>query len=116
RAQFFGATSQKDAAQTNPDQRLLFNEAEVLSAIEQAEEAHRNRKTIIAAHERDHTGGRKAIPKHFPRIPILHDLPEEQKICTKCAVPHPLTRIGEETRECYRFEPPKISVELHIRP
>ncbi|MGH8260531.1 MAG: IS66 family transposase, partial [Steroidobacteraceae bacterium] len=26
------------------------------------------------------------------------------------------TRIGEERRECYRFEPPKISVEVHIRP
>ena len=37
-------------------------------------------------------------------------------MCTKCAVPHPLTRIGQEIRECYRFEPPKISVEQHIRP
>jgi len=31
-------------------------------------------------------------------------------------VRHPLTRIGQEVRECYRFEPPKISVEQHIRP
>ncbi len=31
-------------------------------------------------------------------------------------MPHPLTRIGEEIRECYRFEPQKISVEQHIRP
>jgi len=116
KAHYFGASSQKiDAATVHPDQGMLFNEAEVLAAIATAEQAHAARTTKIAAHERKHTGGRKAIPEHFPRIPIEHDLPEEEKICTKCATPHPLTRIGQEVRECYRFEPPKISVEQHIR-
>jgi transposase len=116
KAQYFGSVSQKqDAAAVNPDQPMLFNEAEVLSAIAAAEEAHRQRTTKVDAHEKKHTGGRKAIPKHFPRIPIEHDLPEEQKLCTACATPHPLERIGHELRECYRFEPPKISVEEHIR-
>jgi transposase len=116
KAQYFGTSTQKtDTTAANPDQAMLFNEAEVLAAIEAAEQAHSQRTTKIQAHERQHTGGRKAIPKHFPRIEIPHDLPEAQKICTKCPVPHPLKRIGEETRECYRFQPPKISVELHIR-
>jgi transposase len=116
KSQYFGSSSQKtDAAAVNPDQAMLFNEVEVLAAIEAAEEAHRQRTTKVDAHERQHTGGRKAIPKHFPRIEITHDLPEAQKICTKCAVPHPLTRLSPETRECYRYQPPKISVELHIR-
>lgn len=116
KAQYFGTSCQKtDAAAVNPDQAMLFNEAEVLAAIEAAEQAERQRTTKVEAHERQHTGGRKAIPEHFPRIEIPHDLPEEQKICTKCPVPHPLKRIGEETRQCYRFQPPKISVELHIR-
>jgi len=97
---------------------MLFNEAEVLAAIEAADEAHRQRTTKIDAHERKRSAdaGRKAIPEHFPRIEIEHDLEPEQKLCTKCAVPHPLTRIGQEIRECYRFEPPKISVEKHVRP
>lgn len=117
KAHYFGASSQKsDAAEINPDQPMLFNEAEVLSAIEAAEQAQGLRTSKVEAHERKHTGGRKAIPEHFPRIPIEHDLPAEQKICTRCATPHPLTRIGQEVRECYRFEPPKISVEQHIRP
>lgn len=117
KSQYFGSSSQKtDAAAINPDQPMLFNEAEVLAAIEAAEQAQRQRSTKVEAHERQHTGGRKAIPKHFPRVEVAHDLPEAQKICTKCPVPHPLKRIGEETRECYRFEPPKISVEVHIRP
>jgi transposase len=116
KSQYFGTSSQKsDAVAVNPDQAMLFNEVEVLAAIEAAEEAQRQRTTKVEAHKRQHTGGRKAIPTHFPRIEITHDLPEAQKICTKCPVPHPLKRLGQETRECYRFEPPKISVEHHIR-
>jgi transposase len=116
KSQYFGTSSQKtDAAAVNPDQSMLFNEVEVLAAIEAAEEAQRQRTTKVDAHERQHTGGRKAIPTHFPRIEIEHDLPEAQRICTKCPVPHPLKRFSQETRECYRFEPPKISVEHHIR-
>jgi transposase len=116
KAHIYGSSSQKsDFATVNPDQRLLFNETEVLAVIEAAEAAERQRTTKVGAHERKHTGGRKAIPEHFPRILIEHDLPEEQKMCTKCATPHPLTRIGKEVHECYRFEAPKISVEQHIR-
>jgi len=119
KAQYYGRSTQKsDTAEENPDQKMLFNEAEVLAAIEAADQAHRERTTKVEAHERKRSpdSGRKAIPEHFPRIVIEHDLPTDEKLCTKCAVPHPLTRIGEETRECYRFEPPKISVEQHIRP
>jgi transposase len=119
KSQYFGSSSHTSGAvEQNPDQRMLFNEVEVLAAIEVAEEAHAARTTKVGAHERKRSpdSGRKAIPEHFPRIPVLHDLPEEQKMCTKCPVPHPLERIGEEIRECYHFEPPKISVEQHIRP
>ncbi len=119
KAQYYGRSTQStDAAEQNTDQQMLFNEAEVLAAIEAADEAQRQRTTKIEAHERKRSAdaGRKAIPEHFPRIEIEHDLAPEQKLCTKCAVPHPLTRIGQEIRECYRFEPPKISVEKHVRP
>lgn len=116
KAQFFGRSSQQDAAAVNADQGLLFNEAEVLAAIAAADAAHAAHTKPIAAHERRHTGGRKAIPAHFPRIDIEHDLPEHEKLCTRCPAPHPLMRIGEETRECYRYEPPKVSVERHVRP
>jgi transposase len=119
KAQYYGRSTQAtDAAEQNTDQQMLFNEAEVLAAIEAADEAHRQRTTTIGTHERKRSADahRKAIPEHFPRIEIEHDLEPEQKMCKKCTVPHPLTRIGAEIRECYRFEPPKISVEQHIRP
>jgi transposase len=119
KAHYYGRSTQKgDAAEKNPDQQMLFNEAEVLAVIAAADEAHENRTTTIERHERRRSkdSGRKPIPKHFPRITITHDLPDDQKMCTRCPIPHPLTRIGEETRECYRFEPPKITVEHHVRP
>lgn len=115
KAQFFGRSTQQDSAAVNPAQGYLFNEAEALATL-QAAEAAQAARTEVATHERRHGGGRKAISEHFPRIRIEHDLPEEQKLCTTCAIPHPLTRMGEETRECYRYEPPKVSVEQHVRP
>ena len=116
KAQYYGRSIQtSDPVEENPDQKLLFNEAEVLAAIEAAEQAHAARTTKVEAHERKRSpdSGRKAIPEHFPRIVIEHDLPAQEKLCTKCAVPHPLTRIGQEERECYRFTPPQISVEQY---
>jgi transposase len=119
KAQYYGRSIQKsDLSEGSPDQQMLFNEAEVLAAIEAAEQAHRERTTGVEAHERKRApdSGRKAIAAHFPRIEIEHDLPAESKMCTQCAVPHELTRMGQEIRECYRFTPPKISVERHVRP
>ena len=73
KAQYYGRSTQaSDAAEQNPDQAMLFNEAEVLAAIEAADAAHRERTTKIDAHERKHSADahRKAIPDHFPRIEI----------------------------------------------
>jgi transposase len=116
RDQIFGRSSEKNSSDVSADQQMLFNEAEVLAVIEAAERAHANRSTKVDAHERKHTGGRKAIPESFPRVPIEHDLPESDKVCTQCATPHPLTRMGAEICERYRYEAPKITVEQHIRP
>ena len=44
KAQYSGRSTQSAAAaEQNPDQAMLFNEAEVLAAIEAADEAHRER-------------------------------------------------------------------------
>jgi transposase len=94
-------------------QLLLFDVPDVVNAAIEAAAGTRTSK--VAAHERKHTGGRKAIPEHFPRILVEHDLDEGQKMCTQCDVPHPLKRISWEERECYRIKPAEISVEKHIR-
>jgi hypothetical protein len=55
------------ASEVSPEQRMLFNEAEVLAAIEAA---HANRTTSIKSHDRQHPGGRKALPKNSARKQI----------------------------------------------
>ena len=115
KAQVFGRTNDKVSSDISVDQQMLFNEAEVLAAIEAADAAHAARKTKIAAHEREHTGGRKAIPKNFPRIVIPHDVPESEKYCTQCPDRPALKYIGMEISEWYRYEQPKIQVEQHQR-
>jgi Transposase C of IS166 homeodomain len=78
--QIFGRSSEKSSSDVAAEQQMLFNEAEVLAAIEAAEAAQANRSTKVGAHERKHTGGRKAIPDNFPRTPIEHDLHFEQQV------------------------------------
>ena len=114
--QFFGRSSQKTPAEISAEQKLLFNEAEVLAAIEAADAAQAARTTQIAAHERKrHSGGREAIPAHLPRKEIVHDLPNEQKHCEHEGVCWAMERIGEEVSERYHYEPPKVWVERHVR-
>ena len=68
--------------------------------------------TPIAAHVRK-KGGRKPLPLALPRIDIVHELPEADRIC-----PHDgaiLSVIGEEVSEQLDIIPAKIQVLRHIR-
>jgi transposase len=115
--QFFGRSSQKSSFEVSADQKMLFNEAEVLAAIEAADAAHAARSTRIPAHERKrHSGGREAIPEHLPRKDITHDLPNAHKFCEHEGVCWAMERIGEELSERYHYEAPKVWVERHVRP
>jgi len=120
KGQLFGRSSEK-APQPggSPDQKLLFNEAEVLAAIAAADEAEAARSTQIAAYERQgkpHRGGREPIPPHLPRIEVQHELAQHQKWCPHEDVCWAMNRIGEDTSERYHYEPPKLYVERHVRP
>ena len=95
--QYFGRSSQKSTSEISAEQKLLFNEAEVLAAIEAADAAQAARTTAISAHERKaHSGGREAIAAHLPRKEIVHDLPNEQKHCEHEGVCWAMERIGQE--------------------
>ena len=122
KGQLYGRSSERlTGSDVSPDQKMLFNEAEVLAAIEAAEAAEDERTTIIAAHERKarpHSGGREPIPAHLPRKEILHDPPAHEKWCTHEheGVCWARERIGEEISERYHFEPAKVWVERHVYP
>jgi transposase len=112
KSQVFGRSSEKSSADVSPDQRMLFNEAEVLAAIAAADE--KDSTQSIGAHERKAKPGRKAIPEKFPRKRVVHDIPESEKVCPIDGTP--LRRIGEEISEQYEYTRPKLIVLQHVRP
>jgi transposase len=113
-AQYFGLPAKKttDHATESTNQLLLFTDPADSVVVDAA----KKRKTTVAAHVREHSGGHRLIPKHFHRNIIPHELAEDERMCYDCEVPHPMTDIGvESVRECYRIKPPQISVDRHER-
>ncbi|MFQ5700116.1 MAG: IS66 family transposase [Myxococcota bacterium] len=102
----FGRSSE----QSSDEQIRLFNEAE--SATEDPgdeEEA----AIVVGAHARKKPG-RKPLPEWIPRIEILHDLPEDEKVCAHDGTA--LERIDEEISEQLEFIPAQFRVLRHVRP
>jgi transposase len=110
KGQLFGrSTEQTPVEERNPDQAWLFNEAEAL-----AQAAERAPLSVtIPAHERG-KGGRKKLSAALPRVDVVHDLPDEQKVCAADGAQ--LTRIGEEISEQLDYQPAKVRVIRNIRP
>lgn len=107
--QRFGASSERAPV----DQLGLFNEAEAITAAEEAEAGNESPETAVAAHSRKKCG-RKPIPDELPRIEIIHDLAEDQKFCAHDG--HALKEIGREVSEQLEIIPATIQVLRHIRP
>ncbi len=104
----FGASSEKQNAQQAD---LFFDEAETLD--QEAEQTADDEACIsVPAHKRKKRG-RTTIAAHLPRIEVIHDLPEEEKVCAEDG--HPLHKIGEESSEQVEIIPAQIRVIKHIR-
>jgi transposase len=52
--------------------------------------------------------GRKALPEHLPRVEVMHDISEDEKVCACGCM---LSRIGEEVSEQLDIIPAKIQVQ-----
>jgi transposase len=104
RAQLFGRKSEK--IQGGPQTLPLFD------MPEPAEEDEAEEKVHVPGHDR-RKRGRKPLPEDLPRVEVVHDIDDEDKICA-CGCQ--LTRIGEETSEQLDIIPAKIQVIRHIRP
>lgn len=105
KSQRFGASSER----IHRDQLGLFNEAEQLVDDDVQEEA----LIEVPSHTRA-KGGRRRLPAWMPRVEILHDLPDEEKICAHDG--HALVEIGRETSEQVEFIPATARVLVHVRP
>lgn len=106
RSKLFGRKTEK-YVDSDQDQLRLFDEIEDGACSEE----ENKQETPVAAHTRKKRG-RKPLPKDLPRIEVIHDLPEEEKVCAcGCA----LTKIGEEVSEKLDYIPAKLQVIKHIR-
>ena len=90
--------------QSDQQQLYLFNEAEVDVSREVEE-------VTVPAHTRKKRG-RKPLPEDLPRIEVVHDLAEEEKLCG-CGCE--MSRCGEEVSEKLDIIPAKMQVNRHIR-
>ncbi len=107
-AKIFGRRTEKyDLEQLLPGQSFLpglENDGQVSAPVPET--------VVVEKHTRKKTG-RKPFPDSLPREEVIHDIPEEEKVCAcGCRLSH----IGEETLEQLQVEPAKFTVIRHIRP
>jgi transposase len=100
----------RKSEQSSDEQIRLFNEAE--STAEDAGEEE-DASLLVEAHTRKKRG-RKPLPDWIPRVEILHDLPDDEKVCAHDGTA--LERIGEEICEQLEFIPAQLRVLRHVRP
>ena len=105
RAQLFGRKSEKIKPASGIQLLPLFDMPEP-EITEEPEEI------IISEHSRAKRG-RKPLPEELPRVEIIHDIDETEKVCG-CG--SELSRIGEEVSEQLDIIPAKVRVIRHIRP
>ncbi len=109
----FGSHSEKSFEQLSlfDDLDEDFPEAEMLTNEELKEVLEENTLTVKAYKRRK--CGRKKIADNLERVPIYHDIPEEEKICG-CGTR--LVKVGERFTEKLNIIPERIYVEKHIYP
>ena len=110
RYKLFGRKSEKLRPDKDPNQPDLFDELETIEAEEK--EAEPEPTTQIKSYTRKKSH-RMKIPASIPRKEIIHDIPEEEKVCA-CGCK--MEKIGEEISEKLDYIPAQFLAERHIRP
>jgi len=108
RAQLFGRKTEKILPEDAHQQLLLFNEAEETVS----EQPPKPEDEIVIPEHKRRKRGRKPLPPELPRVNVIHDLSEEERICSCGAVK---SKIGEEVSEQLDIIPAKIQVIRNIR-
>lgn len=103
----FGSSSEK----VSPDQYGLFNEAE--SEAESDDNNTSEEATVTVKPHQRKSKPRVSIPDNLPREDIIHDLPEDEKVCPHDG--HLLEVIGSDDHEQLDIIPAKIKVLRHRR-
>jgi transposase len=94
-----------------PDQPTLFDDpAEPDPADEPPTPAE---PAITGEPRRRGRHGRRRLPADLERRRVVHDLPDDQKVCPGCQKPR--VAIGERTSEQLDYHPAKLFVWQHVR-
>lgn len=110
RAQLYGRKSEKIIPEDGPKPLPLFDMPEPVE--EEGEDDDKKGKIHVPAHDRK-KGGRKPLPKDLPRIEVVHDIDDADKVCA-CGCDK--AQIGEERSEKLDIIPAKAQVIVHVRP
>ncbi len=104
-AKRYGPSSEKV-----PDEQLrLFNEAEQAATAAPEPEP----PIQVPAHERAKPG-RRALPEYLPRVEVVHELPEQERVCAHDG--EPLVEIAREKGgEQLDIIPAQVRVIRHVR-
>lgn len=99
------------SSEKNPLQSDLFDEPGI--ELDQELNDLLDDTIDVESYKRKKHPTRKPLPKNIPREIVVHDLSEQEKICS-CG--EHLERIGEEISEQIKYIPAQLSVIQHVRP
>ncbi len=105
----YGRKSEKYVPDDTTPQISLFNEPE--EVVETSATEEKTEEVSVASYKRA-KGGRRPLPPELPRVEVIHDLAESEKICG-CS--KELSRIGSEISEKLDIVPAKMQVIRNIR-
>lgn len=112
RAKLFGRKSEKGPGGKEIQPLPLFDMPEPDPDAESEGKPEAEEEVEVPAHTRK-KAGRKPLPEDLPRVEVVHDLADEDKVCA-CGCE--LSRIGEEVSEQLDIVPAKMQVIRNIRP
>ena len=104
----FGSTSERASDEVMEQLSLLFDEAETYAYTEQKAE------TAVRSHTRKKNTGsiRDIIPKDIPVEEIIHELPDNQRLCPQCG--EEMVVIGTEVHESLKITPAEAILQRDI--
>ncbi len=105
RNELFGRKSEKHAVPDH-NQLPLFTQSDNQPVADVHDEP-----ILVSSHKRKKRG-RKPLPEHLPRVDVIHDIRDDEKMC---ACGHLMIRIGQDQCEKLDYIPAKIQVVRHIR-
>ena len=107
----------KKRERLDPNQLLLFELGELEQLIEEAtvadEAQSEDEASSKSARRKKKKHGRRIIPDNLPTEVILHELPEEQRLCPIDGKLMPVIRY--ETSKQLNYEPSKLNRIQHKR-